>query len=103
MCLIKLEEFIWQYRRLIALLVVVIVVQFFELALLHYKYNIFTGGFLQPVWYQTVTERTEFILISLWFDFVFFGFFSTVWFFIVDRLNRHGVYIYYIFTVFSML
>ncbi len=103
MSLIKLEEFVWQYRRLIALLAVVIVIQLFELALLHYKYNIFTGGFLQPIWYQTTIERIEFILVSLWFDFMFFGFFAVGWFAIVDRLNKHGIYVYYIFTVFSML
>ncbi|MDT8426767.1 MAG: sulfatase-like hydrolase/transferase [Methyloprofundus sp.] len=103
MNLIRLEEFIWRYRRLLAVFMVVLVVQLFELTLLHYKYNIFTGGFLQPVWYQTLSERAEFILLSLWFDGVFFSFFALVWFFFVDRLNKHGIYIYYIFTVFSML
>jgi len=93
----------WRYRRLVSVFIVVIVVQLFELMLLHYKYNIFTGGFLQPFWYQALSERAEFIFVSLWFDAVFFGFFAIFWFFIVDRLNKHGIYIYYVFTVFSIL
>lgn len=103
MNLIRLEELIWRYRRLVSVFIVVIVVQLFELILLHYKYNIFTGGFLQPFWYQTLSERAEFILLSLWFDTVFFGFFALGWFFLIDRLSKHGVYIYYIFTAFSIL
>lgn len=103
MSFIKLEELIWRYRRLVSILIIVIVIQCFELALLHYKYNIFTGGFLRPVLYSTFYQRAEFILFSLWFDFIFFGFFAVIWFFIVDRLNKHGIYIYYILTVFSML
>lgn len=93
----------WRYRRLLAILIVVIVVQFFELALLHYKYNIFTGGFLQPVWYQSIKDRTVFILVSFWYDLVFFGFFAVIWFYFIDKLEKHGLYLYYIFTVFSML
>ena len=103
MIFIKLEELIWRYRRLISVLIVVVVVQFFELALLHYKYNIFTGGFLRPVLYQTAYQRAEFIFMSLWFDFIFFGCFAMLWFCVAGRLNKHGIYIYYIFTVFSML
>ena len=103
MNLIRLEELMWRYRRLVSVFIVVIVVQLFELMLLHYKYNIFTGGFLQPFWYQALSERAEFIFVSLWFDAVFFGFFAIFWFFIVDRLNKHGIYIYYVFTVFSIL
>ena len=103
MNLSELEKLVWQYRRLLVLLVVVVVVQLFELVLLHYKYNIFTGGFLQPFHYESVGERSEFIFISLWFDLVFFGFFSIAWFFVADRLNKHGIYIYYIFSVLSLL
>ncbi|NOR68459.1 MAG: sulfatase-like hydrolase/transferase, partial [Methylomarinum sp.] len=99
----KLEEILWRYRRLLALLIVVIVVQCFELALLHYKYNLFTGGFLQPISYLTNYERIAFILVSFWFDSVFFGFFAVIWFFIADRIKKHGVYIYYIFSTLCML
>lgn len=102
MTYIKLEEFIWQYRRLASLLIVVTVIQVLELALLHYKYNIFTGGFLQPVHYRTFIERAAFIITSLWFDLVFFGFFALIWFFVADRLNKFGIYIYYAFTVLAI-
>lgn len=103
MSLIRYEEFIWRYRRLISLLLVVVIVQFFELLLLHYKYNIFSGGFLQPISYLTIYDRLAFIGFSLWFDSVFFGAIAIVWFAIVDRLDKHGIYIYYIFSVLTLL
>lgn len=100
----KIEEFLWQYRRFISLLIVVFVVQFFELVLLHYKYNIFIGGgFLQPIAYESISERIQFILISIWYDFILFGFCSSLWFYFADRLDKHGVHLYYIFISFSLL
>lgn len=103
MYFVKLEEFFWRHRRLASLLIIIAIIQVFELLLLHYKYNIFTGGFLQPVHYQNFTERAGFILVSLWFDILFFGFFSVIWFYIADKLQKHGIYIYYAFTVSTML
>ena len=100
---IKLEEFVWQYRRLLALLIIVITVQCFELVLLHYKYNLFSGGFLQPFSYRTVVDRVVFVIFSLWFDVVFFGLTTMAWFLIADKINKHGIYIYYVFTVLTIL
>jgi len=99
----KLEAFVWRYRRLWALVIIVITVQCFELVLLHFKYNLFTGGFLQPFSYRSLTDRLVFIFFSLWFDLVFFGLVSMAWFAIADRINKHGIYIYYIFTVLTLL
>jgi phosphoglycerol transferase MdoB-like AlkP superfamily enzyme len=100
---IRYEEFIWRYRRVISVVIVVVVIQFFELLLLHYKYNIFTGGFLQPYSYLTFFDRVAFIGFSLWFDSVFFGVIAVTWFFIVDRLGKHGIYIYYVFSALIIL
>ncbi len=100
---IRCEEFVWRYRRFISVLIVVAVIQVFEFLLLHYKYNIFTGGFLQPYSYLSIFDRVVFISFSLWFDIVFFGVIAVIWFFIVDRLDKHGIYIYYIFSVLTIL
>ena len=87
---IRCEEFVWRYRRFISVLIVVAVIQVFEFLLLHYKYNIFTGGFLQPYSYLTIFDRVVFVGFSLWFDVVFFGAISVIWFSIVDRLDKQG-------------
>ena len=98
-----IEAFIWKYRRLVALFIIVLTVQCFELVLLHYKYNLFEGGFLQPFSYRTLPEKFVFLLFSLWFDFVFFGVVTMVWFLVADRINRHGIYIYYVFTALTLI
>ena len=81
----------------------VIMIQFFELTLLHYKYDIFTGGFLQPFSYKKFSERLVFIFFSLWFDLSLFGMLAGLWFFIADKLNKYGLIIYYNFTVIVLL
>ncbi len=99
MFFIKLENLIAQYRRLIVVLIAVIIIQIFESMLLHYKYDLFTGGFLQPFSYKTIPERLTFILFSLWFDLSLVGLLASLWFFVADKLNKYGLIIYYSFTV----
>ena len=99
MFFLKLENLVARYRRLTIVLIVVIVIQIFEAILLHYKYDLFTGGFLQPFSYQTLSERLIFFFFSLWFDLSFVGLLASVWFFVADKLNKYGLAIYYTFTV----
>lgn len=99
MFFLKLENLVARYRRLIVVLIAVIIIQFFESMLLHYKYDLFTGGFLQPFSYKTIPERLTFILFSLCFDLSFVGLLASLWFFIADKLNKYGLIIYYSFTV----
>ena len=99
MFFLKLENLIARYRRLLVVFIAVIIIQIFESILLHYKYNLFTGGFLQPFSYKTIPERLTFTLVSLWFDLSFVGLLASLWFFIADKLNKYGLIIYYSFTV----
>jgi phosphoglycerol transferase MdoB-like AlkP superfamily enzyme len=96
---LKLENLVAQYRRLIVVLIAVTIIQIFESILLHYKYDLFTGGFLQPFSYKTFSERLTFILVSLWFDLSLVGLLACLWFFVADKLNKYGLNIYYSFTV----
>lgn len=98
-----LEKFIWRHRRVISVLTVIFIIQFFELALLQVKYDIFTGGFLQPYSYITLPQRALFIILSLWYDFLLFGTLASLWFYVTDRLNKYGILIYYSFTVLMLL
>ena len=95
----KLENIVARYRRLAVVLIAVIVIQVFEAILLHYKYDLFTGGFLQPFAYQTIPERLLFSLFSLWFDLSLVGLLASLWFAVADKLNKYGLTIYYSFTV----
>lgn len=101
--LLALEKFIWRHRRFIVVLITILTVQFFELALLHIKYQIFTAGFLQPHSYRTLPDRFIFLFFSFWYDFFLCGLLACVWFYIADRLNKFGILIYYNFTVIVLL
>ncbi len=101
--MIPLKELAWQYRRLTIVCIAITIIQFFELTLLHYKYDIFTGGFLQLFSYKTIADRLIFILFSLWFDLALFGILASLWFFIADKLNKYGLIIYYNFTALILL
>jgi phosphoglycerol transferase MdoB-like AlkP superfamily enzyme len=99
MSLPKLALLVARYRRFISVLIAVALIQVFELLLLYYKYDLFTGGFLQPFSYKTLAERLAFITLSLWFDVALVGLLCSGWFFIADKLNKYGLLIYYNFTV----
>ena len=99
MFFLKLENLVARYRRLIVVLIAVIIIQIFESILLHYKYDLFTGGFLQPFSYKTIPERLTFLLFSLCFDLSLVGLLASLWFFIADKLSKYGLIIYYSFTV----
>lgn len=94
---------IWRHSRLISVLTVILIIQFFEIALLNIKYDIFTGGFLQPYSYQTLPERGLFLLLSMCYDFLLFGVVGSLWFYVAGRLNKLGILTYYSFTVFILL
>jgi len=95
---LKLENLIARYRRLVVVFIAVSIIQIFELILLYYKYDLFTGGFLQPFSYTTIPDRLTFVLLSLWFDLSLVGLLASFWFFIADKLNKYGLIIYYSFT-----
>lgn len=99
MFFLKFENLVARYRRLIVVLIAVTIIQIFESILLHYKYDLFTGGFLQPFSYKTIPERLTFILVSLWFNLSLVGLLASLWFFVADKLNKYGLIVYYSFTV----
>ena len=99
----NLKETLWRYHRLIAILTAVIMVNIFELALLYYKYDIFTGGFLQPFSYKTISERFIFIFLSLLFDLSLCGVLASFWFFIANKFKKKGIIVSYNFTILIVL
>jgi len=65
--------------HLAAVLLIVAVVQTVELLLLERKYDLFSGGFLQPHSYLSWDDRIIFVVLSLWMDLVFFGLWAATW------------------------
>ncbi len=66
----------------VVVLFVVLVVQLTELLLLQEKYDLFSGGFLQPYSYLSWRDRVEFVGLSVWIDIIFFTAVSLPWFWI---------------------
>ena len=95
----KLQDLLASYRRLLLVVVVLIFIQVFEIILLNFKYDLFTGGFLQPFSYQSIGERLGFFIISVWYDLTLIGLLASLWFFVADKLNKYGQRIYYSFSV----
>ena len=95
---IKRFPYIW-----IAVLLVVISIQIIELLFLLRKYDLFTGGFLQPYSYSTWTERVEFIGLSLWMDLALFGVLGLIWHWISNRLDIKPILSTYNFVFLVLL
>jgi len=87
--------------RLISILCVVGFVQVLELLLLQRKYDIFTGGFLQPYSYLTWIDRLSFMGLSLWTDLVLFGSIGAAWFWFAGRTQSRQLVATYNFVFLS--
>ena len=72
-----------------AILVTVFFTQIVELVLLQRKYDLFTGGFLQPCSYLTWQDRVLFLGISFWVDFAFWGTLGLIWFAAARKLKTN--------------
>ncbi|MCB1879108.1 MAG: sulfatase-like hydrolase/transferase [Gammaproteobacteria bacterium] len=88
--------------HLTSVLIVVCFLQILELLLLQRKYDLFTGGFLQPYSYLSWTDRVSFIGLGLWMDLVFIGTLGTAWFWFTNRRVTRPLVAAYFF-VFSGL
>ncbi len=75
----------------------------FGLTLLHYKYDIFTGGFLQPFYYKSISERFIFVFLALLFDFSLCGILASIWFYISNKFRKKGIVVSYNFTILIVL
>ena len=87
-----------KHHKLVAVLTTVIIINIFELGLINYKYDIFTGGFLQPYSYKGISERSVFIILSLFFDFSLCSLLASLWFFIANKFNKRSIIVSINFT-----
>jgi hypothetical protein len=82
-----LMKLLYRHPRSAALIAVILIVQVLELLLLQVKYDIFTGGFLQPHSYFTAYDRFLFITFSAWMDLSVFGSFALIWYRLSERMR----------------
>jgi len=73
----------------------------FEFVLLNYKYNLFSGGFLQPFSYISASSRVEFLFFSLIFDAFFYFGLAALWGWFFSRKAKKPVLtsLYYFFSM----
>lgn len=76
---------------IVAMAMLTIMLTSVEILLLEGKYNFFTGGFLQSHQLNGTGEIADFLLISLWFDFVFLYAIASVWKWIGTKLRMNAL------------
>jgi hypothetical protein len=84
--------------KLLSILLVVASIQIVEFLLLEFKYNIFSGGFLQPYAYLSWGERITFTGLSLWMDLLLFGGVGLIWYRFVSRMGTKPLVAAYMFV-----
>jgi len=82
-----LMKILYRHPRSAALIAVILIVQVLELLLLQVKYDIFTGGFLQPHSYVTAYDRFLFVTLSAWMDLSVFGLLALIWYRLSERMR----------------
>ena len=96
---------LWKHHKIIFMVLTILCIFSFELVLLSYKYNIFTGGFLQPFSYTTAITRIEFLSLSLLFDSFFYLLVALTWFYFAKRWCKNSFLasLYYFFIVTAIM
>ena len=97
-----LKKYIQREHQLLAVLLVVVCVQFIEAILLQVKYDLFTGGFLQPYSYIDVWDRIDFISISAIFDLFFYTFIAVIWYTAANYFKKFSLITTFYYIVLSL-
>lgn len=83
----RLKQLFHRHYRVLAIAGLVMFVQVLELLLLQRKYDIFTGGFLQPYSYTSLPDQIRYLAVSTWMDLFVFGSLGLIWFRLSDRFG----------------
>ncbi len=83
----------------------VIIIYLVELILLHFKYDLFFGAFLQPFSYRSFFDRFTYLVLAFLYDAIFYGALMTVWFLITNKLKKYHIIstLYFSFAVVSII
>lgn len=92
-----------QHHQLVAVAGVLVLTHVLELLLLQRKYDLLTGGFLQPYSYITFSQRAAFIGLSLWVDLFFFGLIGSLWAWTSNRFGRNPLVASYNLFAFGVI
>lgn len=95
----KILAFLQKHHPLVSVLLVILIAQIAEIALIIVKYDIFTGGFLQPYVYTKASEYLIFFVTSIFFDLALYSLFAFIWFSIAKKFNKRGVIVSFYYWV----
>jgi phosphoglycerol transferase MdoB-like AlkP superfamily enzyme len=99
----QLQQKCLRYHRAFIAAGLLLLVQIFEMILLQRKYEIFTGGFLQPYGYKTLSSRMVFTLLSVGYDSFIISSFWLVWFYVLGRFAKNSLVVSYNFFMFGIM
>ena len=101
----KQLSFFQKNHALLSIIFAVLLTQVFEIILIIVKYDLFTGGFLQPYVYKNISEYVVFFIASMWFDFALFSLLAMIWYSLAKKFNKQGAIVsfYFFVTVMSII
>ena len=95
-----MRSFVWrQHAIFFTTLTVFIIFSVESLLLLHFKYSLFTGTFLQQFTYKLAWERASFLVLALIYDFLLVGGFALLWVKVAKHLDKNTLLSSMIFSV----
>ncbi len=83
----------------------IVIIYLVELVLLHYKYDLFFGAFLQPFSYRSAFDRFTYLVLAFLYDAIFYGALMLIWFFATNKLKKYNIIsvLYFSFTVITVI
>ncbi len=83
----------------------IVIIYLVELILLHFKYDLFFGAFLQPFSYRSAFDRFTYLVLAFLYDAIFYGALMLIWFFATNKLKKYNIIsvLYFSFTVITVI
>ncbi len=99
------KNLLCKYHGIFFTAVMIVIIYLVELVLLHYKYDLFFGAFLQPFSYRSAFDRFTYLVLAFLYDAIFYGALMLIWFFATNKLKKYNIIsaLYFSFTVITVI
>lgn len=99
------KNLLCKYHGVLFTIIAVVIIYSVELILLHFKYDLFFGAFLQPFSYRSSIDRLSYLSLALLYDAIFYSALMVLWFFITNKLKKYNVIstLYFSFAVITII
>lgn len=97
----KSQKLLCKYHGVLFAAITIAIIYLVELILLHFKYDLFFGAFLQPFSYRSAFDRFTYLILAFLYDAIFYGALMTVWFLIANKFKKYQLIstLYFSFTI----